>query len=66
MKLFLTLIPKVPNPMDLKDYRPISLVGCLYKLLAKILVNRLRCVLTHIINPFKGPLLLVGKFLMEC
>lgn len=25
---FLTLIPKVPNPVDLRDYRPISLVGC--------------------------------------
>lgn len=24
---FLTLIPKVPNPVGLRDYRPISLVG---------------------------------------
>lgn len=27
---FLTLISKVPNPMDLQDYRPITMVGCVY------------------------------------
>lgn len=26
---FIKLIPKVPNPVELKDYSPISLVGCL-------------------------------------
>ena len=26
---FLTLIPKVPNPVELREYRPISLVGVL-------------------------------------
>ena len=36
---FISLIPKVQNPMELKDYRPISLVGCVYKLLATILAN---------------------------
>lgn len=25
---FLTLIPKVPNLVELRDYKPISLVGC--------------------------------------
>ena len=29
---FLTLIPKVPNLVEFRDYRPISLVGCVYKL----------------------------------
>ena len=56
---FLTLIPKVPNPVRLGNYRPISLVGCVYKLLAKILANRLKHVLPLIISPFQGAF--VGK-----
>ncbi|RVW54486.1 hypothetical protein CK203_068316 [Vitis vinifera] len=34
---FLVLVPKRGGAEDLKDFRPISLVGSLYKLLAKIL-----------------------------
>ena len=44
---FLTLIRKVPN-------RNISLVECWYKLLAKILANRLKSVMPLIISPFQG------------
>ncbi|GKV46285.1 hypothetical protein SLEP1_g53277 [Rubroshorea leprosula] len=47
---FLTLIPKKMNPMELKDFRPISLVGCVYKLLAKVLANRLRVVMSESIS----------------
>lgn len=36
---FFTLIPKVPNPLELREFRPISLVGYAYKLLAKILAT---------------------------
>ena len=32
------------------DYRPISLVGCTYKIISKILSNRLKSVLPKIIN----------------
>ena len=38
---FIALIPKVDNPHQLNDFRPISLVGSLYKILAKVLANRL-------------------------
>ena len=48
---FLTLIPKVPNPSGLKDFRPISLVGCVYNLLAKVLPNRLKVALPLKISP---------------
>jgi hypothetical protein len=37
LSYFVALIPKVSSPMAFKDFRPISLLGCLYKLLAKVL-----------------------------
>ncbi|RVW99110.1 hypothetical protein CK203_019064 [Vitis vinifera] len=37
---FLVLIPKKGGVEDLKDFRPISVVGGLYKWLAKVLANR--------------------------
>lgn len=46
---FISLIPKVSDPQSLGDIRPISLVGCMYKILAKILSNRLKRVLSKII-----------------
>lgn len=39
---FTTLIPKVENPISLKDYRPISLIGCMYKMLSKVLAARIK------------------------
>ncbi|GKV15237.1 hypothetical protein SLEP1_g26035 [Rubroshorea leprosula] len=47
---FLALIPKKANPVHFKEYRPISLIGCLYKLLAKILANRLKLVMIDLIS----------------
>ena len=48
---FLVLIPKKQNVADLKDLRPISLVGGLYKILAKVLANRIKRVLSKVISP---------------
>ena len=47
---FLTLIPKKMGAVEVKDFCPISLVSGLYKILAKILANRLRLVLPKIIS----------------
>ena len=38
---FLCLIPKKTNAVKIKEFCPISLVGSLYKLLAKVLAHRL-------------------------
>lgn len=38
---FLCLIPKKINAVNIKDYHSISLVDSLYKLLSKVLANRL-------------------------
>jgi hypothetical protein len=45
---FIALIPKKVGAVDLKDFRPISLVGVVYKLIAKVLVNRLKTMLGKI------------------
>ena len=48
---FLVLILKRRGAEDLKDFRPISLVGSLYKLIAKVLANRLKKVRNGLVNP---------------
>ena len=48
---FITLIPKNVNPETTAHYRPISLCNTVYKILAKILVNRMRPILQRIIHP---------------
>ena len=47
---FLTLIPKSENPQSLEEYKPISLVGCLYKILIKVLSNRIKKVIGKVID----------------
>jgi len=47
---FIALIPKVENPQSLNDFRSISLVGSLYKILAKILANRTRQVIGSVVS----------------
>ncbi|RVW54468.1 hypothetical protein CK203_068454 [Vitis vinifera] len=44
-------IPKKGGAEDLRDYRPISLVGGLYKILAKVLANRLKKVVSKVVSP---------------
>ncbi|GJS39467.1 RNA-directed DNA polymerase, eukaryota [Tanacetum coccineum] len=47
---FIALIPKILDAKMVKDFRPISLIGSLYKIIAKILANRLVMVLGDIVN----------------
>nr|GEZ11567.1 hypothetical protein [Tanacetum cinerariifolium] len=49
-QVFIALIPKIPDANMVKDFRPISLIGSIYKIIAKILTNRLVGVLGDIIN----------------
>ncbi|RVW86677.1 LINE-1 reverse transcriptase-like [Vitis vinifera] len=47
---FLVLIPKKGGAEELGDFRPISLVGGLYKLLAKVLANRIKNVIGGVVS----------------
>nr|KYP76168.1 Transposon TX1 uncharacterized [Cajanus cajan] len=50
----LVLIPKGDHPRTFKDFRPISLCNVVYKLVSKVLVNRLRPFLMRIVSPFQS------------
>lgn len=50
---FLALIPKETNPGSFDRYRPISLCNSSYKIVAKMLANRIKPLLQKLISPLK-------------
>lgn len=50
---FITLNPKKDEARSMSDFRPISLIGGMYKILLKVLINRLSCILDRIISDNK-------------
>ena len=42
---FIALVPKVRDPCNLHQFRPISLVGAIYKVISKVLARRIKKVL---------------------
>ena len=47
---FIVMISKKRGAEDFKDFIPISLVGSLYKLLVKVLTNKLKRVMGKLVN----------------
>lgn len=67
---FITLIPKVSNPTIVSDFRPISLIGVQYKIIAKLLALRLAKVIDKVVSPvqtafIKGRQILDGPLLLN-
>nr|GFA40954.1 RNA-directed DNA polymerase, eukaryota, reverse transcriptase zinc-binding domain protein [Tanacetum cinerariifolium] len=67
---FIALILKVPDANLDKDFRPISLIGSIYKIIAKILTNRLINILGDIVSEVKsafvaGRQILDGPFILN-
>ena len=46
----ITLIPKIKNPTKMTNFRPISLSNVIYKLISKVLANRIKTILPQIIT----------------
>ncbi|GKA51445.1 RNA-directed DNA polymerase, eukaryota, reverse transcriptase zinc-binding domain protein, partial [Tanacetum coccineum] len=68
--LFIALIPKVLDVKHLSDYRPISLIGCQYKIIGNFLANRLSLVIDELISHkqsafIKGRQILDGPLILN-
>ena len=69
---FIALIPKVGNASFVSDFRPISLIGCQYKIVGKLLANRLSKVIGNVVGVeqsafIKGRNILDGPLILnEC
>jgi hypothetical protein len=62
---FTALIPKKYGAMDFKDFRSISLVSGVYKIIAKVIANRLRRVVENVISKPQNAIVRVGKSLIQ-
>lgn len=60
----LALIPKKLDSMEMKDYRPIACCNVIYKVVSKILANRLKKILPRIITESQSAFV-QGRLLME-
>ncbi|XP_016173366.1 uncharacterized protein LOC107615862 [Arachis ipaensis] len=47
---WVTLAPKFVGAKEIKDFRPISMVGCVYKVIFKVLVRRMRTVMPDLVG----------------
>lgn len=63
---FITLIAKKVGAESIKDFRPISLIGSIYKVLAKVLATRLQKVLPTLFSDAQGAFVHGGQMLAGC
>lgn len=60
----ITLIPKVASPTEVKHFRPISLYSTVYKLVSKVIVNRMRGVLDGVVDQSQSAFVL-GRLISD-
>lgn len=58
------LIPKKKNPLNMMDLRPISLFNVIYNVISKVLVNKLRMMLSRLISETHGTFIL-GRLITD-
>ncbi|GJZ96381.1 hypothetical protein Tco_0668715 [Tanacetum coccineum] len=61
---FVTIIPKVSDPIGLGDFRPISLIGCYYKIIAKMLAERVKRVVDNVVGEVQNAFI-KGRFILD-
>ncbi|XP_019152267.1 PREDICTED: uncharacterized protein LOC109149075 [Ipomoea nil] len=57
LEAFVTLIPKKDNPKTAADFRPITLLNVMFKIVSKVIVNRLRPLMNNLIGPHQNSFL---------
>ena len=57
-RTLITLVPKCQNPETINNYRPISLCNTIYKVVTKIIVARIRPLLSNLISPVQAAFVL--------
>lgn len=67
---FIALVPKVNEPLQIEEFRPISLIGSQYKIIAKILANRILKVISTVVSEvqtayIKGRQIIDGPLLVN-
>ena len=67
---FIALIPKIQDSKFVKDFRPISLIGCQYKIIGKLLANRLSSIIGDCVSVeqsgfIKGRQILDGPLILN-
>jgi hypothetical protein len=60
----IALIPKVKSPTCVTEFWRISLCNVLYKLISKVLANRLKKIISHIISPTQSAFIL-GRLITD-
>lgn len=56
-RTYLCLIPKFENGNNIKNIRPIGLCNTVYKLVTKVIVNRIKPLLDKLIGPYQASFL---------
>jgi hypothetical protein len=59
-----TLIPKVSEATNMKQFRPISLLNCSFKIFSKLLTLRLTSVVQSIVSPYQSAFI-KGRYILE-
>ncbi|XP_071739795.1 uncharacterized protein [Rutidosis leptorrhynchoides] len=61
---FITLVPKNSDPLSLNEFRPISLIGCYYKILAKFLSIQIIRVIPNLIGVEQNAFI-KGRYILD-